>query len=47
MLFNKTTNVCTFLEKKYNDPVVKILFGELTKIFKLTKCPFPKVLNEY
>lgn len=45
MLFNKTANICTFLEKKFNDPIVNLLFKELTKVFKLTKCPIPKVFK--
>lgn len=43
MLFNKTTNVCAYLERKHNDPVVTLLFDELKNIFKLTKCPLAKV----
>lgn len=43
MMFNKTVDVCLFLEKKINDPLVNIFFKELTTIFKLTKCPLPKV----
>lgn len=43
MVFKKTANICKFFEQKNNDPLVNIVFKEMQKVFKLTKCPLPKV----
>lgn len=43
MLLNKTINMCKFFQSKYRDPLMYIIYNQVSKIVKVDQCPLTKV----
>lgn len=42
MLLNKTINMCKFFKSKYRDPLMYIIYNQISKIIKVDQCPLKK-----
>lgn len=45
MLLNKTINMCKFFKSKYRDPLMYIIYNQISKIIKVDQCPLKKVVS--
>lgn len=45
MFLNKTINMCKFFKSKYRDPLMYIIYSQVSKIIKVDQCPIKKVIN--
>lgn len=45
MILNKTINMCQFFKSKNRDPLMYIIYIQVSKIIKVDQCPLLKVVS--